>query len=702
MFEFGTTFWLSVFAYSTVFAYATSYIASQKGKEKEKWFLIGFILGIIGLLIVGFSKDESIKSDDKTKSEKNIKDYYNSTEANDVKVQNPTTNFSCPVDILWYSVIAYDSCVIAHSEFKNISEKEISSIIFAVECFNSFNNPVSENNVLEETIQDLEIIPGEKLKEEVVIDLCNLPATRKINIIIKNVLFNDGEIWVHHNDLASNEFKIINSSDLDILKKINGDEIISYSEQKHDRWICTCGRNNLLNADVCVRCNRKKETVLIDFSADKVEQTIKEYNDKMELEEKALAEKKVADMRKFKIKKAKRLRRLIISAVFSIFIFLIYYLTQVFLPSQRVEKGLRLAEEEKYEEAIEILKRTNSEDLAKAIYNKEVLTNLITNRNYDLAEVLISNGMDINFRDIYYGSPILIATKNNDISFVEFLLEKGANPNLYDANSDSPLKISIENHNYLLTKLLLENGAGVNKVYGSGVTVMHIAVEKKDIETIKLLLEHDSDIGILDENGNTPLHIAATFDSLDIFDVLVGDTIILPIQVLIQTKPGFASSGQITKKTENKTAMFKTDEFLSSFNKSKSISLYDENNNMFYKGEFKNGKINGYGIEYTVEDFSTYGGDIIYKGFWEDGLWHGKGDEYWTRTKIELLLEYNLIRESGINDYKRKYKNTVFRSTTYKLGVPDGEYVRYYQDGSLNDRGTIKNGEIIYSNKHVY
>lgn len=685
------TFWLSVLAYSILFGFATSYIADQKGKEKEKWFFIGFILGVIGLLIIGFSKDEISKRDKKSNADTKI------NEADIVKSQNPTIDFNCPVDILWNSVKVNDDCITAYSVFKNISDKAINSIIFSIECFNSFNKLVSENNVLEEIIQDLLVMPGEKLKEKIVIDLCNFPATRKINIIIKNVLFSDGETWEHYNGLANTELKIINNDDLVILKEISGDDIISYSEEKHDRWICACGRNNLLNTNVCVRCKRNREKVLIDFSVDAVEQTIKEYNKKMELERKVLADKKAADLEKYKVKKAKRLKGLIVGIVFSILAFSVYYLTQVILPNRQVAKGMQLVEKERYEEALEILEKTNSESLSEAIYNKRVLINLITNRSYGLAKTLINHGMDINFRDIYDGSPILIATKNNDTSFVEFLLEKDANPNLYDANSDSPLKISIENNNYTIAKLLLDNNARVNKKYKDGVTALHIAVKQKDIEIIKLLLEHGADIGILDEEGNTPLHIAASFDSLDIFDILVKGMDILPIQVLIQTKTGFASPRQITKKVEERMAMIKTNEFLGSFKKSNNISLYDENNNLFYKGEFENGKINGYGTEYTVEDFSTYSGDVMYKGLWRDGLWHGKGDEYWTRTNIEFLLEYNLIHENRINDYKRKYKNTLFRSTTYKFGVPDGDYIRYYEDGSLNDRGTIKDGTQIIS-----
>ena len=51
---------IALIAGGLIFGFATRYIAMEKNKKNpENWFIIGFILGLIGLLIVAFSKDES-------------------------------------------------------------------------------------------------------------------------------------------------------------------------------------------------------------------------------------------------------------------------------------------------------------------------------------------------------------------------------------------------------------------------------------------------------------------------------------------------------------------------------------------------------------------------------------------------------------------------------------------------------------------
>ena len=44
--------------YGIIFAFACHYIAGEKGKNQTTWAVIGFFLGLIGLLIIGFSEKE--------------------------------------------------------------------------------------------------------------------------------------------------------------------------------------------------------------------------------------------------------------------------------------------------------------------------------------------------------------------------------------------------------------------------------------------------------------------------------------------------------------------------------------------------------------------------------------------------------------------------------------------------------------------
>ena len=54
----GSALLIIALLYGIVFAFACHYIAGEKGKDQMTWAVIGFFLGLIGLLIIGFSEKE--------------------------------------------------------------------------------------------------------------------------------------------------------------------------------------------------------------------------------------------------------------------------------------------------------------------------------------------------------------------------------------------------------------------------------------------------------------------------------------------------------------------------------------------------------------------------------------------------------------------------------------------------------------------
>src|SRR5699024_5267486 len=90
--------WVIYILYSIIFGIATSYIARQKGKDGSIWFWIGAILGIIGLLIIGFSKDEE---NNLTHTEK---DYTKNAIVKN-KTPNIITDLDSPIDIMSNEII---------------------------------------------------------------------------------------------------------------------------------------------------------------------------------------------------------------------------------------------------------------------------------------------------------------------------------------------------------------------------------------------------------------------------------------------------------------------------------------------------------------------------------------------------------------------------------------------------------------------
>jgi uncharacterized protein len=160
--------------------------------------------------------------------------------------------------------------------------------------------------------------------------------------------------------------------------------------------------------------------------------------------------------------------------------------------------------------------------------------------NLDSVKVLLDAGADINQTSGYGWSPLLVATQNRYYKLGAYLLEHGANPNLTNKGGWTPLYIAtdnrnIENGDYPVRKgdmdhlefitLLLDKGANVNaRVKDStetrtvftnqwldenGATAFFRASQSGDVALMKLLLAKGADPKIATTLGVTALHVAA-------------------------------------------------------------------------------------------------------------------------------------------------------------------------------------------------
>jgi len=160
--------------------------------------------------------------------------------------------------------------------------------------------------------------------------------------------------------------------------------------------------------------------------------------------------------------------------------------------------------------------------------------------NLDSVKVLLDAGADINQTSGYGWSPLLVATQNRYYKLGAYLLDHGANPNLANKGAWVPLYLAtdnrnIENGDYPVRKgdmdhlefitLLLDKGADVNaRVKDStetrtvftnqwldenGATAFFRASQSGDVALMKLLLAKGADPKIATTLGVTALHVAA-------------------------------------------------------------------------------------------------------------------------------------------------------------------------------------------------
>ena len=155
-------------------------------------------------------------------------------------------------------------------------------------------------------------------------------------------------------------------------------------------------------------------------------------------------------------------------------------------------------------------------------------------------KVLLAAGADVNQTSGYGWTPLLVATQNRYYKLGAYLLEHGANPNLANKGGWVPLYLATDNRNIEngdypvrkgdmdhldFIKLLLDKGANVNArlkdstetrtvftnqwLDENGATAFLRASQSGDLILMKLLLSRGADPTIKTELGVTALQVAA-------------------------------------------------------------------------------------------------------------------------------------------------------------------------------------------------
>jgi ankyrin repeat protein len=117
-----------------------------------------------------------------------------------------------------------------------------------------------------------------------------------------------------------------------------------------------------------------------------------------------------------------------------------------------------------------------------------------------VAEALLAQGADINAKDGFEATPLLLAVANSNISVVQLLLNRGAgiNANAHTVVNDrhflgGPLHIAAQRGDLSMTELLLSNHPNVNLENSQGRTPLSHAAEAKSAPVIKALLAAHAD-----------------------------------------------------------------------------------------------------------------------------------------------------------------------------------------------------------------
>ncbi len=148
------------------------------------------------------------------------------------------------------------------------------------------------------------------------------------------------------------------------------------------------------------------------------------------------------------------------------------------------------------------------------------------NKSY-IANLLINNNYDINKQDSKYLTPFIYAVKNKDYDLVNLLISKGCDINYTGGEGDyNPMIWSIINHDIKLIDILLENKFDVNKYNRYIETSLHYALYNKQSNkqlspTIISKMLYYGNLNIKNINGQTPLHLLCKYHNWQNYNYII-------------------------------------------------------------------------------------------------------------------------------------------------------------------------------------
>ena len=149
----------------------------------------------------------------------------------------------------------------------------------------------------------------------------------------------------------------------------------------------------------------------------------------------------------------------------------------------------------------------NLDTLWGKIWDRNILLfDAVQKRDKNAVNKLLDKEADLNAKNEFDDTPLIVAVSNQYKQIVQILLERGADPNITNDYGYTALIVAVEKGNHEMVQILLEKGADPNITNDYGYTALIVAVEKGNHEMVQMLLEKGADPN--NTNGKNPLTFA--------------------------------------------------------------------------------------------------------------------------------------------------------------------------------------------------
>jgi ankyrin repeat protein len=158
---------------------------------------------------------------------------------------------------------------------------------------------------------------------------------------------------------------------------------------------------------------------------------------------------------------------------------------------------------------------------------------IASSNNYSRAQEAIQLGADVNAKDEFGNTPVMLAVMSHQPELADLLIQHGADVNAKDIDGRTALHYAVARDRADIVRLLIERGADVNArdstqglvltpLRTCGATPLHWAALLSNEDIGRQLIEHGADMNAKDINGRTPLQLARRDNRWHMIELLEG------------------------------------------------------------------------------------------------------------------------------------------------------------------------------------
>jgi len=136
--------------------------------------------------------------------------------------------------------------------------------------------------------------------------------------------------------------------------------------------------------------------------------------------------------------------------------------------------------------------------------------------------MLSMKGIEVESRDNFGNTPLIVASASGNVEIVEILLKHGAKIEGRNNSDASPLYIACQNGQLLVVDFLLYKGANLEAKTIKGWTSLHTACRQGHYPVVSILINKGAKLDASTISGGMPLHMAASFGHLMIVKALIA------------------------------------------------------------------------------------------------------------------------------------------------------------------------------------